>query len=191
MKSRGSLAVCFSLAALATGVVSAETVWLDQLDVRSATQGWGEPHKNKSVDDHPLTIGGKQFERGFGTHAEGTLRVNLDGGAQKFSARVGVDDEVNKNPASSVEFIVRGDGKALWQSGVMRAGDAAKDCEVDLAGVKSLVLEVTDGGDGIDYDHADWADAKFEAVAGKLATVASDRKSTRLNSSHLGISYAA
>ena len=174
MKSRFALALGFSLAVLTTGIVSAETVWLDDLNLAVATQGWGTPHKNKSVDDHALTIGGKSFERGFGTHAEGTLRVNLDGGAQKFSARVGVDDEVNKNPASSVEFIVRGDGKALWQSGVMRAGDAAKDCEVDLAGVKSLVLEVTDGGDGIDYDHADWADAKFEAVAGKLATVASE-----------------
>src|ERR1017187_2358203 len=174
MKSRFALALGFSLAVFTTGIASAETVWLDDLNRAVATQGWGAPHKNKSVDDHPLTIGGKTFERGFGTHAEGTLRVNLDGGAQKFSARVGVDDEVNKNPASSVEFIVRGDGKALWQSGVMRAGDAAKDCEVDLAGVKSLVLEVTDGGDGIDYDHADWADAKFEAVAGKLATVAGE-----------------
>ncbi len=47
----------------------------------------------------------------------------------------------------------------------MRAGDAAKDCEVDLAGVKSLVLEVGDADDGIDHDHADWADAKFETVS--------------------------
>ncbi len=148
----------------ATGIVSAETVWLDDLNLASATQGWGDPHKNQSVDGHALTIGGKEFERGFGTHAESILHVNLDGGAQKFSASVGVDDEVNNNPASSVEFFVIGDGKELWHSGVMRAGDAAKDCEVDLTGVKSLVLKVGDAGDGIDYDHADWADAKFETA---------------------------
>jgi len=53
---------------------------------------------------------------------------------------------VNKNPASSLEFIVRGDGKVLWQSGVMKAGDAAKACDVNLDGVKLLVLETGDAG---------------------------------------------
>jgi alpha-galactosidase len=170
MKSRLVLALGFSSAVFATGIVSAETVWLDDLNLSSATQDWGEPHKNQSVEGHTLTIGGKTFERGFGTHAESVLHINLDGAAQKFSASVGVDDEVKGNPASSVEFVVRGDGKVLWQSGVMHAGDAAKDCEADLAGVKSLVLEVGDAGDGISFDHADWADAKFETAAARPAT---------------------
>ncbi|HEY5346201.1 MAG TPA: NPCBM/NEW2 domain-containing protein [Verrucomicrobiae bacterium] len=167
MKSHFALALGFALAAFTAGIASAETVWLDDLNLAAATQGWGKPHKNQSVEGHTLTIGGKTFERGFGTHAEGTLRVNLGGGAQKFSASVGVDDEVNKNPAASVEFIVRGDGKTLWHSGVMKAGDAAKDCEVDLTGVKSLVLQVSDAGDGNSFDHADWADAKFETASAK------------------------
>jgi alpha-galactosidase len=156
--------------------VSAETVWLDDLNLALATQGWGQPHKKQSVEGHAVTIGGKTFARGFGTHAESILSVNLDGAASKFSALVGVDDEVNRNPAASVEFIVIGDGKPLWQSGVMRAGAAAKECEVVLAGVKSLVLEVENSGEGIDFDHADWAEAKFEtdgsrppaAVAGSM-----------------------
>jgi alpha-galactosidase len=85
---------------------------------------------------------------------------------------VGADDEVNKNPQSSIEFNVIGDGRMLWQSGVMHAGDAAKDCEVVLTGVKSLLLEVGDAGDGINFDHADWAEAKFETAGGRqLATV--------------------
>jgi alpha-galactosidase len=165
MKSRIFAAVGLSLAVFTTGMVSAETVWLDKLDVGAATQGWGDPHKNKSVDGHPLTIGGQLYERGFGTHAESTLIVNLDDGAQSFSASVGVDDEVNKNPASSVEFFVIGDDKVLWTSGVMHAGDAAKYCEVKLSGVRTLVLKAGDAGDGIDYDHADWADAKFDTAS--------------------------
>lgn len=167
MKLRLLLAPAILPFALAAGVASAETVWLDQLDVSAATQGWGDPHKNKSVENRTLTIGGKQFERGFGTHADSILRVNLGGGATSFSASVGVDDEVNKNPASSVEFFVIGDGKELWNSGVMRAGDSAKACSVDLTGVKALVLKVGDAGDGIDYDHADWADAKFETASAR------------------------
>jgi len=165
MKLRAAFALGSTLAVLTTGIISAETVWLDQLDVRSAMQGYGEPHKNKSVEGHALTIGGKEFQRGFGTHAESTLHISLGGGAQKFTASVGVDDDVNKNPAASVEFFVVGDGKELWKSGVLRAGDTAKDCTVDLSGVKELVLKVGDAGDGINSDHADWADAKFETAS--------------------------
>ena len=172
MNSRLFFVLGISLAVLATGIVSAETVWLDQLDLRSATQGWGEPQRNKSVGGHALTIGGKTFERGFGTHAESTLHVNLGGDAQLFSASVGVDDEVNKNPAASVEFIVTGDGKELWKSGVRRAGEAAKPCNVNLAGVKALVLKVRAAGNGIDFDHADWANAKFETAAAKTFAAA-------------------
>ncbi len=167
MKSRRALALSLSLAAFAPQFVSAETVWLDDLNLAAATQGYGEPGKNKSIDGNTLTIGGQNFERGFGTHSEGELRVNLAGGAQKFTASMGVDDEVSGNPASSVEFFVIGDGKTLWQSGVMKAGNAAKECAVDLAGVKSLVLKVGDAGDGNSWDHADWADAKFETATAK------------------------
>ncbi|MBW8864756.1 MAG: NPCBM/NEW2 domain-containing protein, partial [Verrucomicrobia bacterium] len=174
MNSHIALALGLSLAALTTGTVSAQTVWLDDLNIGSATQGWGEPHKNQSVEGHTLTIGSKTFERGFGTHAESSLKVTLDGGTPKFTASVGVDDEVKGNPTASIEFVVRGDGKALWQSGVMRAGDAAKGCEVDLTGVKTLVLEVTDADDGNSFDHADWVDAKFETGGAKIATAPPD-----------------
>lgn len=156
-----------------TQIVSAGTVWLDDLNVSSATQSWGNPHKNQSVDGKTLSIGGKQFTRGFGTHAESTLGIKLDGGATKFAAKVGVDDEVNKNPAASVEFFVLGDNKKLWSSGVMRAGDAAKNCDVNVTGVKFLVLEVGDAGNGVDYDHADWVDAKFETVGDKTLAAGS------------------
>jgi len=174
MKSWTRSAIVLAAAVLATEMASAETVWLDELNLSVATQGWGDPHNNQSVEGHPLTIGGKTFARGFGTHAVGELRVKLDGGAQSFSASVGVDDEVNGNAASSAEFIVRGDGQVLWQSGVMRAGNPARDFKVDLTGVKSLVLEVSDADDGINFDHADWADAEFEMAAGRPVAVSSE-----------------
>ena len=58
-------------------------------------------------------------------------------------------------------FGVIADGKTLFKSGVMRPGDAAKTVDVDLSGVKLLLLFVGSAGDGISYDHANWADAKF------------------------------
>jgi alpha-galactosidase len=174
MKSRFALALGFSLVMFAAATLHAETVWLDELNLATAAQGWGDPQKNKAVGGGHLTIGGKQFARGFGTHSVSELHVNLAGGAQSFSASVGVDDEVNGNAAASVEFIVRGDGRVLWQSGVMRAGAAPKDFTVDLTGAKSLVLEVSDADDGESYDHADWADAKFEITGSRPVAVSGE-----------------
>jgi alpha-galactosidase len=139
----------------------AQTVWLDQLDLSVATQGFGTPGKNKSVDGRPISIAGKTFEHGFGTHAESSLLIQLDGKAISFTSQVGIDDEI-KGHEPAVEFVVYGDKQKLWSSGIMRLGDAPKPCSVQLSGVKRLELVVTDGGNGSYYDHADWADAKFE-----------------------------
>jgi len=146
-----------------TGFLAAQTVWLDDLDLSAATQGYGMPKKNKSVEGKPLTVAGKVFERGFGTHAESSLLINLQGKVTSFSALVGIDDEI-KGQEPAVEFVVYGDTKKLWSSGVMRLGDAAKPCTVNLNGVQKLELVVSDGGNGNYYDHADWANAKFETL---------------------------
>lgn len=139
----------------------AQVRWLDQLDISVATQGYGVPKKNRSVENKTLTIAGQKFERGFGTHAESSLVILLKGKATSFSAKVGLDDEVaGHEPA--VEFVIYGDGKKLWSSGVMHLGDSARTCHVALNGIQKMELVVTDGGNGNYYDHADWVDAKFE-----------------------------
>ncbi len=43
----------------------------------------------------------------------------------------------------------------------MKPGDKAKRIDMDLRGVKTLVLLVDAAGDRIDFDHADWAEAHF------------------------------
>lgn len=142
---------------------NAQTVWLDQLDLSAATQGYGTPKSNKTVDGRPFTIAGKTFERGFGSHAESLLTIILDGKATLFTALVGIDDEV-KGQRPAAEFVINGDGKELWRSGVMHLGDEARSCSVKLDGVKKLELVVTDGGNGNYYDHVNWVDAKFETL---------------------------
>ncbi|MCX6872347.1 MAG: NPCBM/NEW2 domain-containing protein [Verrucomicrobia bacterium] len=162
-----SFLTVMAMLALASAAVAQNSVWLDDLNLGLATQAWGAPQKNKSVGGQPLTLGGKKFERGFGTHAASRLMVNLKGQALKFTAFVGVDNECN-DALASVKFIVHGDGRTLWESGVMKAGEAAKMCEVNLTGMKTLTLEVGDAGDGNGQDHADWADARFETTAGAV-----------------------
>jgi alpha-galactosidase len=144
------------------GLVSAQTVWLDHLDLSTATQGYGVPVKNKSLDGKVMTIAGKTFERGFATHSVSSLMILLNSKATVFTAMVGIDDEVAGHDAAA-EFIINGDGKLLWSSGIMHLGDSARLCSVRLTGVQKMELVVADGGNGNYYDHADWADAKFEA----------------------------
>jgi alpha-galactosidase len=152
--------------AMASSLKADETVSLGSLDLTKMKQGWGEPQVDKSAVGEPLSIGGKAFAHGVGTHAESLLYVQLGGGSSRFTAKVGVDDNRNGKPAS-VEFRVYADGKTLFKSGPMKPGDEAKSIDVDLRGVKTVLLFVGSAGDGIDNDHADWADAQFTVTGVK------------------------
>jgi alpha-galactosidase len=140
--------------------VFAQTVWLDALDLTTMQAGWGSPQPRKSVDGNTLSVAGQKFERGIGTHAVSTFLLNLEGKGKQFHAIVGVDDETGEK--ASIGFYVLGDKKVLWESGVMKKGDTAKVIDLDIQSVRLLGLLVDDAGDGIDYDHADWCDAKLE-----------------------------
>lgn len=147
-----------TLIALATLSQGTQVFPLESLNLNPMRQDWERPQAKRSVDKNPLKIAGQVFENGVGTHATSVFYLKLDGNGSRFKAMVGVDDEV-KGHQGSVEFRVYGDEKPLWRSGVMKVGDAAKPVDIDLTGVKMLVLFVSPGGDGIDYDHADWANA--------------------------------
>jgi transglutaminase-like putative cysteine protease len=139
--------------------VRKEEVYLSTLNVDRIRQSWGTPHVDRSVEERMLSIGGKKFERGIGTHSESICLIATNDAVEEFSAYVGVDDEVEKG-RGSVEFLVVGDDKILWQSGIMKSGDPAKYVIVKTKGIKELILKVSNGGDNSDCDHADWADAK-------------------------------
>ncbi|RYG23293.1 alpha-galactosidase, partial [bacterium] len=129
---------------------------LSSLDLGAIEQEWGNAHRNRSVDNNPLKVAGKTYTTGVGTHAASTLTVTVNGNALRFSAIVGVDDEATNN--GSVRFLVFADNRKAFDSGVMRKG-ASKPVDVDLKGAKVVRFVVEDGGNGIDNDHADWADA--------------------------------
>jgi alpha-galactosidase len=147
----------------------AETVWLDSLDLSNMRQGYGTPQVNRAIRETPLKIAGKKFDRGVGTHANSVLWVELAGGTERFTATVGLDDAANGN--GSIVFKILGDGRKLFESEVMKPGAPAKKVDVALRGVRTLLLQVTDAGDGIGFDHADWADAQFQVIGAAPKTV--------------------
>ncbi len=146
------------------------------LDLSKMQQDWSRPAKDLAVEKHPLSIGGQAFSHGIGSHASSALHIDLGGTAEKFSAMVGVDDEVKHDAKAvnfPVEFTVFGDNKVLFSSGPMHISDHAKAVNVDLHGVKHLVLALSPLGEGITFCHGDWAEASITYSGEKpTATVA-------------------
>ncbi|ABF44105.1 Glycosyl hydrolase family 98, carbohydrate binding module (plasmid) [Deinococcus geothermalis DSM 11300] len=133
----------------------------------SASSGYGPVELNKSNntktggDGQTLTIGGQTYALGLGAHANSDIRYTLPGDCATFTATVGVDDEVG-NLGSVVFQVWDGTTTKLYDSGVLRGSDGPKEITVPLTrsdgtAVRNLRLVVTDAGDGISYDHADWA----------------------------------
>jgi alpha-galactosidase len=149
-----------------------ELVWISSLDLSPIIQGWGKPQADKSVTGTPMAIAGRKFEHGLGTHADSLVRMELNGGATRFSAFVGVDDNAGGKEAAII-FKLVGDGKTLFKTGVMRLGQAAEKVDVDVTGIEVLLLLADAAGDGIAFDHADWAEAQLLVTGKKPAMVGS------------------
>ncbi|MEW6744189.1 MAG: NPCBM/NEW2 domain-containing protein [Planctomycetota bacterium] len=132
---------------------------LSSLDLSDMRQGWGTAQIDRSVIGRPLAVGGERFEHGLGSHAPGVILLQLGGQCIRFTAQVGVDDETGGR--GSVTFTAIGDGRTLFRSGLMRGGDPPQSIAVDLTGVSELALLMGDGGDGKDFDHADWGEVQL------------------------------
>ena len=132
-------------------------MFLDTLEPAHSKQGWGTLQKNRSVWEKEMTIGGKRFRRGLGTHANSEIVYTLDGTCRRFQAWAGPDMATYGTLGLAV-FV---DGEKRWESGKMVHGDAPKLVDVDITGAKELRLLVDDAGNDIMGDHADWADAKL------------------------------
>lgn len=151
--------IVFCPGCTANAAAASEPIGLQTLDLTKLKQGWGRPKADASVTGKSLSLNGRQFAHGVGTHAPSTLWIELGGGCKRFRAVVGIDDSAGER--GSVRFRVIGDGKPLFDSGVVSRRTPPKELDLDLTGVKRLLLQVTDAGDGHNSDHADWAEAYF------------------------------
>ncbi|WHT21384.1 NPCBM/NEW2 domain-containing protein [Crossiella sp. CA-258035] len=139
--------------------------WVSELPFAAESNGWGPVERDRSNnesaggDGNPLRVNGVNHARGLGTHAPSEISVHLGGRCTRFTALVGLDDETS-SPGSAV-FQVLVDGVLRQETAVLRTGQAAVPLSVDVAGARTLTLRVTDGEDGRNFDHADWAEARL------------------------------
>ncbi|GHF57539.1 NPCBM/NEW2 domain-containing protein [Streptomyces thermodiastaticus] len=141
------------------------TSYLSDLPWMSATSYYGPVERDTSNgerpagDGHPITIGGTVYAKGLGVHAPSSVTYYTGGACTAVTAEVGVDDE--KDTKGTVAFEIWADDTEAASTGVLTNAMPAQHLEADVTGAQVVRLVVTDGGDGTDSDHADWADARL------------------------------
>jgi alpha-galactosidase len=139
---------------------AAGTRQLSDVTAVSTTNGWGPIEKDRSNgeraagDGRTITMGGATFAKGLGVHAHSTVGYFLGGRCSSVAADVGIDDETGNN--GRVVFQIWRDGVKVADSGTVTGTQGPKHLTANVSGGNNLVLAVTDGGDGINFDHADW-----------------------------------
>jgi len=140
--------------------------WASAMTWTSVTNGWGPPERDRSIgetgasDGRTLTLNGATYARGIGCHATSRITIALNQRYDWFLSDVGVDDEIG-GTSGSIVFRVYVDGGLRYDSGLINGSTSVQSVMVDVMGGSSMLLEVTDGGDGRSQDHADWAGARL------------------------------
>ena len=154
------------------GLPSAQTAAPLPARLVSAAQDFGTLTVNLSCHTRtPLRIGETTYKEGLGSHANGRIVFQIESPMATFAADVGIDnndDTARGRDKASAAFVVKGDDRELARTPICRYGHPPQHIEVSLANVRQLELIVTDAGDGISYDQADWGDARLIDANGKI-----------------------
>ncbi|MFD0348708.1 NPCBM/NEW2 domain-containing protein [Kitasatospora aburaviensis] len=111
-----------------------------------------------------VRIGGTRYAHGITVHAPAATVVDLNRACTSFDAVAGVDD-ITAWPGGVVFAVQAADGRTLWKSPVLAAGDDAVPVHVPLNGQKSVRLVVVPAHGGWSAPNiADWAGARFRCV---------------------------
>lgn len=143
-----------------------EYIRLSSLEIEKTKCGWENhtPKKDKSIDGNYITIGGKVYESGVGTHGPSQIIIKLNGSVTDFYTVLGVDDEVKEAGNFDYHVYVKAEGGAtedVAKGTINRFSNQSVDIHADnLSGWKYLYLETSNGNDGTNTcDHIDWANA--------------------------------
>jgi alpha-galactosidase len=134
----------------------------DNGGTRPAYAGWGGPRADSTPYDQALSVQRQAFRHGVGVLADSRLQVQVPADAQRFVARVGVDDST-RGKTAAVSFEVWGDGRRLASTAPMKFNQAARELGADLRGVKLIELIARQhGADTAGPLVVTWGDARIE-----------------------------
>jgi serine/threonine protein kinase len=114
----------------------------------------------------PVTVNGQLSPHGIFMHPAppferpASISYNLGRQYRRFVSQVSLNDTAAQAP-SPLLFSVYGDGKLLWRSEPVLGREHTQPCDVSVAGVDVLKLEVTVAGD-VRQAHAVWVEPWVE-----------------------------
>jgi hypothetical protein len=129
------------------------------------------PAIGRSVAGAEMMVAGQPFSTGIGLHSGSFLQIDLHKNAKRLVGAVGLQDG---NRSSGAGLLVFGDGRLLWNSGLVNSGEAPKPFDVDLNGVRILALKVIPGHDFSFGDHVNLIEAALEYSGKKPESIHPD-----------------
>ncbi len=130
----------------------AASVELTSLKPDSVKVGWGRPAFNRVPDQVPiLESGGQIFETGIYAHAPARHVYQTGKKWKRLTGKAGLAS----GHGGTVEFEIKGDGRTLWKSPVVKS-DRLAEFDVDLKGVTTLELLTHPTADGPGSDWGLW-----------------------------------
>ena len=152
-----------------TQAMSYASVYVSDLEWTSAFGGWGPVEKDQNNggqglnDGRPMTIGGNTYAKGLGVYATSEITYDLSEGLYNvFMSDIGVDDGTCE--LGDVVFTVYGDEVKMYESPLIKQEFDPVSIFIDIEGVNTLQLVVTDGDGDLNCDHANWADARVANI---------------------------
>lgn len=111
---------------------------LVDLQYESHQQGWGNFHKNQSIDGNAFKIAGKLFSYGLGIHAPSSTIYNVEGKYKALQASFGLDEESLCGDGARLQVI--GDDKVLFESETFTT-ETLGNLDVNIEGVQKLTIK--------------------------------------------------
>jgi alpha-galactosidase len=135
------------------------TAWLSDVDPIETQNDWSTWYRDRNYYGGPLTIHGTTYAKGLWVNAGASADYYLGGNCARLTADLGLDD--SDRSTGSVTYQVWTDGTKVYDSGVVTNSTPTIHLAADLTGARVVRIVVTDAGDGINYDNADFGGAQL------------------------------
>jgi hypothetical protein len=157
-----------------TTAVAAKRLMLSDVLETDARGSFTAMRRNLNWQYRPIKLAGKTYANGIAVecwHEPCLVTYDLSGGQwNRLRATIGIEIDMPPQEITllnrwdtQVVFTVRGDGKELFKSGEFGVDSKPQNIEVDVTGVKSLELEVTNKARWHNAaSSVDWAEVRLE-----------------------------
>ena len=154
---------------MVAGETLPRSLHLSDLEWASASSGYLHMRRDRSVGGAGLSVAGRRYRKGVGTHPASVIVYDLQGVFSRLTGAFGIEDQNGMPPGvPPVEsgracFSILADGRVLLPPTCKVYGEPAQNFDVNLAGVRRLELRVDQPPDApaSHAPHSDWVNMEI------------------------------